>query len=67
MWVASSNLESIWYNRERKILTVAFHGGRAYRYYHVPEHKYESLRFAFSKGKFLHQYLKGRYLYHRIR
>jgi len=62
--VDSSNLRSVGY--ESGTLEIAFHGGRVYQYYNVPEHIYHGLMRADSKGKYHHQHIKSCYGYKRI-
>ena len=48
-------------------LTIAFHSGGHYEFYHVPVSIYAGLMDADSHGKFFHARIKNRYRYHRIR
>lgn len=64
--VNSSNLRSVGYNPLTETLTIQFHGGRIYEYYHVPQHIYEGLMFASSKGKYHHRHIKNSYAYNRL-
>jgi hypothetical protein len=54
--VASSNLESVGY--ENGTLEIRFHTGGIYQYLNVPEHLYQGLMMAASKGTYLDQYIK---------
>jgi hypothetical protein len=47
-------------------LTLAFHSGGVYEYYHVPYSEYPALMSASSHGKYFHAHIKGRYNYRRI-
>lgn len=66
-FVNSSNLRAVGYNPMTETLTIQFHSGRIYEYYYVPQHVYEGLMFASSKGKYHHRYIKNSYTYNRIR
>ena len=55
----SSNLESFWYDKEKKMLTVEFKNGSVYEYLEVPEKVFNEMRVAESKGKFLNKYIKN--------
>ena len=63
--VVSSNIESIGYDSNSKILEVEFTNMSVYRYYEVPEDVYEELMAAESKGSYLYQKIKGVYRYER--
>lgn len=64
--VSSSNVASIGYNPEDKVLVVEYHSGGVYNYYDVEQHVYESLMLASSKGGFIARNIKGRYSYDRV-
>lgn len=63
--VASSNLRAVDYNYSNGTLTILFRNGRTYEYYNVPQHIFEGLLSAPSKGRYHHRYIKP-YPYHRI-
>jgi hypothetical protein len=56
--VESSNLTSVGYDRQSSILEVEFRSGGIYQYFGVPEHIYEGLISAGSKGSYFHQHIK---------
>ncbi len=65
--VRSSNLSSIGYDAQTKILEVAFHYGAIYHYFSVPEHLFHGLLGASSHGKYLDAYIKkAGYAYQQI-
>ncbi len=64
--VNSSNLRSVGYDSMSETLTIQFRDGRIYEYYHVPQHIYNGLMLASSKGKYHHRYIKNSYPYKRI-
>jgi hypothetical protein len=61
----SSNIARFRYDAAGSVLIVEFIRGGTYNYYDVPEHIYEQMRAASSKGQFLAQYVKGAYRYAR--
>jgi len=42
-------------------LTIAFHSGGVYEYYHVPYSEYTGLMQADSHGRYFHAHIKGKY------
>lgn len=60
-FVSSSNLLSIAYDKDKKMLEVAFKNGSLYQYMEVPEQLYLALMSAPSKGKFFNSYIKNNY------
>ena len=52
MILVSSALHCVDYDRSRQALTVVFNDGTSYRYSAVPEHVYDCLLAAPSKGRF---------------
>lgn len=64
--VDSSNIKSIGYDVDSETLQVEFNGGTLYQYFDVPQHIYDGLLEAGSKGGFLHAQIKGRYRYSRV-
>jgi hypothetical protein len=69
--VKSSNVEAIrWIagnNLEVKFLAKGNQPSSVYRYFGVPVSVFEKMLAAPSKGKFVWQELRGRYLYKRIK
>ena len=63
--VESSNIESIGYDSNSKILEIEFNNYSIYRYYEVAEDVYDELMAAESKGSYLYQKIKGVYRYER--
>jgi hypothetical protein len=61
----SSNVAGFCYNATTQVLTVEFNNGNRYDYYEVPEHVYDGMRIAESKGKYLNENIKGSYRYVR--
>ena len=63
--VSSSNVSQIGY--ENGILEVHFHSSSVYQYLHVPETVLRLFLSAPSKGQFVHQHLKGKFPFIRLR
>jgi hypothetical protein len=61
--VKSSNIHSIGYDREAKVLQVEFLNGSVYQYCNVPEFVYQELMQASSKGKFFNSKIAFSYKY----
>jgi hypothetical protein len=64
--VQSSNVASIGYSIEEKILRIKFNYGGIYDYINVPAYVYQLMLVAPSKGKFINQELKGKYQFKKI-
>lgn len=64
--VSSSNIRSIGYDSQSAVLEVEFSCGDVYQYFNVPEHLYQGLMNASSKGQFLNDYIKYNYRYQKI-
>ena len=62
--VQSSNLAGVDY--WGGTLTIAFHSGGVYEYYHVSYSEYAGLMNASSPGKYFHAHIKSRYSYRRV-
>lgn len=61
----SSNVSGFGYNTSTHVITVEFNNGTKYDYYDVPEHIFEGMKAAESKGKYLNSQIKGSYRYAR--
>jgi hypothetical protein len=60
--VKSSNIESYGYHEPTGALEIKFIGNaKPYTYNDVPKHVVEAFTSASSKGKHLHQHIKGRF------
>jgi len=65
--VRSSAIEAVGYEPERQCLEVRWGGQRrVYRYHRVPVEVYEELLQAESKGTYVNEQVKPRYLYEVI-
>lgn len=65
--VSSSNLSSVGYNEDERILEIEFNGGRVYQYFAVPPRIYDGLMGASSHGKYFHRNIKDNFQYDQIR
>jgi len=61
----ASNVVGFGYNEVSQTLTVEFNSGSRYNYYDVPQHVFEGMKSADSKGKYLNTQIKGVYRYAR--
>ena len=59
--VSSSDLRSVGYDQDSRILEIEFHGGRLYHYFDVPISEYSALMDSPSKGRYFHQRIKDVY------
>ena len=65
-FVESSNVESIGYDQENRIVYIQYINGSLYIYKDVPEIEYEGLLHAPSIGSYLHRNFKNVYPYERM-
>ena len=61
MMLVSSALHCLDYDRSTQELTVVFNDGTSYRYSAVPEHVYDCLLAAPSKGRFFNIEIRNHY------
>ena len=59
--VASSNIASVGYDKENKILEIEFHHGAVYQYFDVPENLYEDLINSPAIGSFFMNEIKDKF------
>lgn len=59
--VSSSNIESIGYDEDNKILEIGFKSGGIYQYKSVPKGIFQNLINASSHGKYFSAYIKDKY------
>ena len=59
--VSSSNLKSIGYDKDSKILEIEFNSGGIYQYSGVPEEIYDALMGASSHGKYSHRFIEDKF------
>jgi hypothetical protein len=62
----SSNIAGFGYDSDSHVLTVEFNHGGRYNYYDVPEHVFQQMKSAGSKGQFLAQNIRNVYRYARV-
>ena len=65
--VESSNLASVGYDADNKILEIEFNHGGVYQYFDVPLDVYDELMSADSHGKYFVHNIKDEYDYDRIK
>jgi hypothetical protein len=65
--VTSDLLREVGYDRETETLEIEFISGKIYRYHGVPDHEYETLIIAMSKGRYFQQKIDGQYRFDRVR
>ena len=65
--VKSSNIRSIGYDVDSSMLEIEFNSGSIYQYSGVPEHEYNGLLNASSKGRYLNTHIKDHYAYVQVR
>jgi ATP-dependent DNA helicase RecG len=63
--ITSSNIASIGYNKEARILEIEFHHGAIYQYVDVPEKVFEELMSSPSQGAYYMNELKGKFKYQK--
>jgi hypothetical protein len=54
------------YNVPQQTLRITFVSGLVYNYLHVPEHLYNKMKSATSKGTFLNKHIKGKYDFEKV-
>lgn len=59
--IDSSNLKSVGYDPETKILEIEFKSGRVYQYSGVPEEEYDNLLNAESAGSYFAKTIRPTY------
>lgn len=57
-YVESTAIEMVGYDPVDSVLAVMFKGGATYLYSGVPQHLYDQLMVAESKGRFVNRYIK---------
>jgi hypothetical protein len=61
----SSTIARIGYDTDHQVLTVEFKSSGTYNYFDVPQHVFDAMCSAASKGQYLAQTIKGNYRYAR--
>ena len=64
--VKSSNIKAAGYDINENVLEVEFRGGKVYQYLGVPEQEYNDFMGAESKGRHLHEKIKGKYAHRKM-
>lgn len=66
IFVQSTNVTAIGYDEQSQILEVEFNSGSIYQYYNVPQHLFDALIQAPSKGQFINAYIKNAHSFSRV-
>ena len=64
--VSSSNIVSIGYDTQNRVLEVEFKDGSVYQYTNVPPSEYEGIMASSSHGSYLNDHIKPNYPYTKI-
>lgn len=64
--VSSTNIHSIGYEPDSKILEIEFHAGGIYQYFNVPKTIYDALMNASSHASYFHRHIKEQYKYLKV-
>jgi hypothetical protein len=64
--VRSTNIAEVGYDSSACRLEIRFRGGRTYEYLNVPQHVFEGLLNASSKGTYFHRRIRERYPTRRV-
>ena len=64
--VVSSELRSVGYSEQERVLEAEFCGGGIYQYFGVSPEVYRGLLAADSKGRFFNYWIRDKYSYQRI-
>ncbi len=65
--VSSSNIHSVGYDEENRLLSIEFHSGGIYQYSNVPEAVHRGLMCASSKGSYFQRFIKDHYTFRQMR
>jgi hypothetical protein len=65
--VSSSNLKSVGYDPNSALLEIEFQGGSIYQYSGVPQNVHQALMAATSLGSFVHEHIRGKYSYRKVK
>ena len=64
--VASSAIRAVGYDAKSRTMEVEYAADEIYDYFPVPEDLYRELLLSRSKGSFVEQRVKGRFIYRRV-
>ena len=64
--VQSSNIDSVGYDPEKKILELRFKGGGLYAYKGVPQTEHDGLMTSDSIGSYFHANIKNAYKFEKL-
>lgn len=63
--VSSSNITSIGYDSNLKILEIEFFGGDIYQYLNVPENVFSGIISTSSHGKYFYQFIRDKFSFRK--
>lgn len=66
-YIKSSNLRTVGYEAETRLLDIEFGSRSVYRYFEVPEQVYRELLEAESAGRYFAQHIRDGYEFRRLR
>ncbi len=64
--VSSTNIESVGYDEDKKMLEILFRGSGVYAYFDVSKKVYQELVSADSVGKYFHQNILNKFKYEKV-
>ena len=64
--VASSNISSIGYDKNRQTLEIEFISGAVYQYFDIPEEKYQDIISSASIGRYFYDNIKDKHSYIKL-
>jgi len=64
--VVSSNIDSIGYDADKKLLEVEFTSGEVWQYTGVSAQRHKGLMDSSSKGKYFNQNIRGQYTSRKV-
>lgn len=63
-FISSSNIDAVGY--QRGDLFIRFKSGGSYKYDSVPFDYFDAMQKVESAGKFFHQFIKSKFIYHKL-
>jgi hypothetical protein len=64
--ISSSNIKSVGYDKQTRILEVEFNNNQVYQYYDVEDRVFSELMSAESKGKYFYENIRKNYSYFKV-
>ena len=66
-YVDSTNISTISYDTETRVLTIEFVKGAEYMYHEVPTDVWEAFKDAPSKGRFFHAHIRDEFISNKVK